>query len=66
MIEIQLTEEQIKALAPEIKRTGEAHRVGKEGALLLQVWPKFGRAAGKFIPSEAVDELAKIIRKYHV
>lgn len=65
MIEMELTDEQIEALAPEIKRTREAYRVGREGALLLQVWPQFGFAEGKFFPSEALDELAKIIRKYH-
>lgn len=66
MVTIDLTEEQVEAMAYETKRTTEAYEAGKPGMFLLQVWPEVRMAEGGFVPQKAAEEIQKISREYHV
>jgi hypothetical protein len=62
MIDIILSDEQIEAMKPEIKKMEEAMLQRRPGMLLFQVWPYDKVMEGKFIQEELAKKLNIIIR----
>lgn len=64
MVGIKLTDEQMKEMEFECKRTDEAFLRGRKGMFLLQVWPKHKIAEGGFIEKEIAETLYEVMREY--
>ena len=62
MIEIYLTEEQVKILKLLQETVAEHYEVGEEGALLAQVFPLQAVAEVHFIDNNTCKELKKVLR----
>ena len=64
MIEIELTNEQMKGLQTEFDKAAVAWEKGKTGILFMQIWPNSALAKGHFLPEKVSTEMINVMNKY--
>ena len=66
MIWIGLTDGQVKKLDEEEALAKQAHKAGKPGSILGQVYPNEKIMRVQFLPEEVAEEIVNILKAYSV